>query len=77
MDYFFFIKYCFLILVYGRTEENEDGHVLSLLCNSVEVLEAWIKLERDTISIGIDSILGDPDCYDNRYKSASDVDVVK
>lgn len=67
--------------MYGLSDElfnkNEDGHVLSLLYNNSNVLETWIKLERDTISIGIDSILSDSDCYDNRYKSASDVDVVK
>uniref|UniRef100_A0A915CQK8 RAD50-interacting protein 1 n=1 Tax=Ditylenchus dipsaci TaxID=166011 RepID=A0A915CQK8_9BILA len=53
--------------------EDEPLHVISELCQET-VLDTWFKLERDTISIGIDSILADPDAYESRYKGAADVD---
>lgn len=68
----------YIILVYSSIEEIHNkptcGKIISILCGKEDVLESWIKLERDTISIGIDSILGDVECYENRYKSILDVD---
>jgi hypothetical protein len=51
-------------------------HVVSELCQLDEVLETWIKLERDTLSAGVDAILGDKEAYDPRYQEAADVDPV-
>lgn len=41
------------------------------------MLEAWIKLERDTLSVAVDSILADPHAFENRYKDVPDVDMVR
>ena len=55
--------------------EEEAQHVIAELCDE-RVLESWIRLERDTISVGIDSILTDPSAYESRYKGAADIDAV-
>ncbi|KAI1730313.1 RINT-1 / TIP-1 family domain-containing protein [Ditylenchus destructor] len=52
---------------------DETTHVISALSED-NILDTWIKLERDTISIGVDAILADPDAYESRYKGAADVD---
>uniref|UniRef100_A0A914CCS2 Metallo-beta-lactamase domain-containing protein n=1 Tax=Acrobeloides nanus TaxID=290746 RepID=A0A914CCS2_9BILA len=52
----------------------EDApHVITELCRD-ELLDIWIKLERDTISVGVDHILSDELAYESRYKDANDVD---
>jgi hypothetical protein len=61
---------------YGYSEEGNNVHVISELCQTEEVLEMWIKLERDTLSAGIDAILADEDAYEPRYEEAADVDPV-
>uniref|UniRef100_A0A915MSF9 F-box domain-containing protein n=1 Tax=Meloidogyne javanica TaxID=6303 RepID=A0A915MSF9_MELJA len=58
---------------FGYLEESEI-HVISTLCNFDKVLEAWIRLERDTLSAGVDAILADNNAYEPRYKEAADVD---
>ncbi|KAL3078174.1 hypothetical protein niasHS_012061 [Heterodera schachtii] len=58
---------------FGYSEEA-PVHVVSQLCQSEEVLEKWIKLERDTLWAGIDAILADEQAYEPRYKEAADVD---
>ena len=60
---------------FGYLEESEI-HVISTLCNFDKVLEAWIRLERDTLSAGVDAILADNNAYEPRYKEAADVDPV-
>ena len=56
--------------------DSSKKHVISELCNSNAVLESWIRLERDTISVAIDSILAEPNAFEPRYKGAADVDKV-
>ncbi|KAL7070900.1 hypothetical protein ACQ4LE_009668 [Meloidogyne hapla] len=58
---------------FGYLEESEI-HVVTTLCNFEQVLEAWIRLERDTLSAGVDAILADNNAYEPRYKEAADVD---
>ena len=56
--------------------EELPVHVVSELCQAEEVLEMWIKLERDTLSAGVDAILADEHAYEPRYEEAADVDPV-
>jgi hypothetical protein len=60
---------------FGYLEESKI-HVISIICNFEQVLESWIRLERDTLSAGVDSILADENAYEPRYKEAADVDPV-
>uniref|UniRef100_A0AC34RHG4 RAD50-interacting protein 1 n=1 Tax=Panagrolaimus sp. JU765 TaxID=591449 RepID=A0AC34RHG4_9BILA len=52
---------------------ESSPHVISELCQD-DVLQHWMRMEENTISVGIDSILSDPNAYENRFKDAVDVD---
>lgn len=56
--------------------EEAPIHVVSELCKVNSLLETWIRLERDTLSAGIDAILADEEAYEPRYREAADVDPV-
>jgi hypothetical protein len=64
----------FILLAYDYPEDAP--HVITELCRD-ELLDIWIKLERDTISVGVDHILSDELAYESRYKDANDVDSVR
>ena len=54
---------------------ESSAHAISELCRQ-DILEAWIEMERDTLSAAIDSILSDQNAYDCRFQDATDLDEV-
>lgn len=57
-------------------KHQKRRHVISEFYRHEHILDQWIRLERDTISAGVASILAEPNAYESRYAGAADVDKV-
>lgn len=63
----------FCCLVFGTSTDIPE--VISLFLEP-EILDEWIGLEKDAISIAIDEILTDPNAFENRFEIMNDIDAV-
>jgi hypothetical protein len=60
--------------LFGKDTDIPD--VVSLFLEP-KILDIWVELEKDAISIGVDEILADPHAFENRFEVANDVDTVR
>ncbi|KAM3728912.1 RINT1-like protein [Dirofilaria immitis] len=50
------------------------GNVLVVLCEDIYLLK-WLQLERESCIAGVENVLSNEDCWNNRYHTFSDVDM--
>jgi hypothetical protein len=59
--------------VFGKSTDIPE--VISLFLEP-NILDEWIGLEKDAISIAIDDILTDKNAFENRFDIVNDIDAV-
>lgn len=56
--------------------KNTDIPEIISLFLQPNILDEWIGLEKDAISVAIDDILADRNAFENRFEVATDIDAV-
>lgn len=62
------------ISVFGKNTDIPE--VISLFLEP-DILDEWVGIEKDAISIAIDDILSDSNAFGNRFEIVNDIDTVR